>query len=368
MSVRREKRRDGKTGAVRGFWFVDFVFEHPDGRHERIRKVSPVQTRRGAEQYERELRQALLDGFRKERKETPRFAAFAQEFLEVYAATNNKFSTLTAKKSAFKHHLLPAFGRSRLDEIGMRDIEAYKAKKLAEGLKPKSLNNHLTILRKALSVAVDWELLSHVPKVRWLKGPHPEFDFLTFDEAERFLEAADPEWRPMFTLALRTGLRIGELRALRWDDVDLVAGRLVVRRCDWRGHVGTPKSGRNRELPLSGDVLAALKAQRHLRGELVFCAEGGRAWKENECKWPIWRACKKAGLRKISWHVLRHTFASHLVMKGVPLKAVQELMGHATIEMTLRYSHLSPEVGRGAVQLLDRHGNSMATGTTPSAN
>ncbi|HEY4885269.1 MAG TPA: tyrosine-type recombinase/integrase [Myxococcales bacterium] len=79
---------------------------------------------------------------------------------------------------------------------------------------------------------------------------------------------------------------------------------------------------------------------------------------------PMWRACKKAGLRKISWHVLRHTFASHLVMKGVPLNAVQELMGHATIEMTLLYSHLSPEVGRGVVQLLDRHGNSMATGTT----
>ena len=87
------------------------------------------------------------------------------------------------------------------------------------------------------------------------------------------------------------------------------------------------------------------------------CDLTGRAFKENECKWPMWRACRRAGLRKITWHVLRHTFASHLVMKGVPLKAVQELMGHATIEMTLRYSHLSPEVGRGAVQLLDRHGN-----------
>src|SRR5712672_1495501 len=71
---------------------------------------------------------------------------------------------------------------------------------------------------------------------------------------------------------------------------------------------------------------------------------------------PIWRACKRAGLRPISWHVLRHTFASHLVMRGVPLKAVQELMGHATIEMTMRYAHLSPDVRRSAVQLLD-HGN-----------
>jgi site-specific recombinase XerD len=75
--------------------------------------------------------------------------------------------------------------------------------------------------------------------------------------------------------------------------------------------------------------------REHRRDELglpVFCAEGGRAFKENECKWPMWRACKNAGLRRISWHVLRHTFPSHLVMKGVPLKAVQELMSHATIE------------------------------------
>jgi integrase len=133
-----------------------------------------------------------------------------------------------------------------------------------------------------------------------------------------------------------------------------------VRRNVWRGHTGTPKSGRNREIPLSDDALKALKAQRHLRGDLVFCAERGRGLAENECKHPIWRACKRAGLRRISWHVLRHTFASHLVMRGVPLKAVQELMGHATIEMTMRYAHLSPDVRRNAVQLLD-HGNTVAT-------
>src|SRR5882762_7301135 len=68
---------------------------------------------------------------------------------------------------------------------------------------------------------------------------------------------------------------------------------------------------------------------------------------------PIWRACKRAGLRPISWHVLRHTFASHLVMRGVPLKAVQELLGHATIEMTMRYAHLSPDARRDAVGVLD---------------
>ena len=84
---------------------------------------------------------------------------------------------------------------------------------------------------------------------------------------------------------------------------------------------------------------------------------------ENECKHPLWRACKRAGLREIGWHALRHTFASQLVMRGAPLKVVQELLGHADIRMTMRYSHLSPNVRRDAVELL----NSTATIAAPTA-
>ncbi len=101
------------------------------------------------------------------------------------------------------------------------------------------------------------------------------------------------------------------------------------------------------------EAIRILKGHRHLRGELVFCSRSGRMLKKTECKHPLWRACKRAGLRRISWHVLRHTFASHLTMRGVPLKAVQELLGHATMEMTMRYAHLSPNVTRNAVQVLD---------------
>jgi integrase len=158
----------------------------------------------------------------------------------------------------------------------------------------------------------------------------------------------------MILLGLRTGLRQGELLALRWDDIDLVAGRLTVRRAVARGIIGTPKSGKSREVALSDEAIAALRPlPSRFAGELVFPGKDGRLLTKGECKHPLWRACRKAGLRRIGWHCLRHTFASHLVMRGAPIKAVQELLGHATMEMSLRYSHLSPDIRRDAVRLLD---------------
>ena len=220
-------------------------------------------------------------------------------------------------------------------------------------LAPKTVNNHLTILRRILSLATEWGVLTHIPAVKWLKVPEPEFDFLDFEEAVRLEKGASGEWAAMITVGLTTGLRQGELLALRWEDVDLVGGRLLVRRAVARGVVGTPKSGKSREIPLNEKAHATLKRQRHLRGELVFCDDAGRMLRKGACKWPLWSACKRAGLRRIGWHTLRHTFASHLVMRRAPLKAVQELLGHSTIEMTMRYSHLSPDVRKDAVRLLD---------------
>jgi integrase len=207
--------------------------------------------------------------------------------------------------------------------------------------------------RPMLMVAKKRGLLDVVPEIERLKAPKPDFDFFDFDEATRLVNAADGEWRCMILVALRTGLRQGELLALRWEDVDLQKGLLRVRQSVTRGHVTEPKSGRSRDIPLSDDAVAALKAQRHLRGPLVFCADDGRMLRKEECKHPLWRACKRSGLRRIGWHVLRHTFASHLTMRGVPLKVVQELLGHATMEMTMRYAHLSLNVPREAVRLLD---------------
>ena len=108
-------------------------------------------------------------------------------------------------------------------------------------------------------------------------------------------------------------------------------------------------------------------AQHHDRGPLVFCDEQGKAYPRWKPRWPLYQACSKAGLRRINWHVLRHTFASHLVMRGAPLKAVQEFLGHSDIQTTMRYAHLSPDVRNTAISVLDgdRVGHYLVNGRTP---
>ncbi len=349
MSVRTVKQKGRKP-----ILMIDFTLTTLDGRTVRHRSKAPIQNRRAAEAYELELRQAVLAGPQKETKEIPTLATYSKEFLDVYVRNHNKDSEGSTKRSIYKNHLLPAFGAMRLDAIGPRDVDAFTARKREEGYDPKTINNFLTVLRKTLAVAVDYGILTHVPKIRHLKTDPPKFDFFDFSEADRLLAAADPAWRTLILVALRTGLRRGELMALRWEDVDLVARRLVVRRNLVRGKFTTPKSGRSRTVDLSEHVVSALKAHRHLRGELVFCHDTGRPYTSGELRHPLWRACKKAGLRHVQWHTLRHSFASHLTMRGIPIKAVQELLGHATIEMTMRYAHLSPDVRASAVACLDQ--------------
>jgi integrase len=356
------------------FWIADFTVQIPGGERKRFREVPKIQTRRGAETYERQRIAELLSGRSKEERQEkeqtqaeatkaacPSVASFAKTFIETYAVPNNKPSEVQSKRMILDLHLVPALGNFRLDEVGPGEIERYKAEKLRDGLSPKTINNHLIVLRRMLAVAEEWGLTDRTPRVRWLKVPDSEFDFLTFEESNQLLATAEGEWRTMILVAAKVGLRQGELLALRWRDVDLGAGKVIVRHSVWAGIVGTTKGWRAREIDLSPETLAALKAHRHLRGEFVFCNDDGSMLTKNQCRRPLYDACTKAGLRKIGWHVLRHTFASHLVMRGAPIKVVQELLGHRDITTTMRYAHLSSESRRDAVALLDTDASREAT-------
>jgi integrase len=336
-------------------WEYDITVKRGGRRIARERR-SGFRTKGDALAAEAEARGRLLAGAADGPavREPLTFAELAQEVMVLHAGPNNKASERASKKSIFEQHLVPHFGETLLQDIGRREIATYKAAKLA-GLAAKTVNNHLTVLGKSLALAVEWGHLKAAPKVGFLRAKKPDVDFFTFEEAPALLAAADEgAWRTMVLLGLRAGLRQGEILALEWPDVDLAGGVIHVRRSIWSTTVDTPKGGRGRDVPMSDELVAALRVlPSRFAGGLVFPGPGGRYIPKNSAKWPLWRACKAAGLRRVGWHVLRHTFASHLVMRGVPLKAVQELLGHTDIATTMRYAHLAPGVTRDAVRLLD---------------
>jgi integrase len=204
-----------------------------------------------------------------------------------------------------------------------------------------------------LRYAHEIELIEIVPRVKLLKVPQQRFDFLTFEELSRLLEATkeDPERLVLVLLGAEAGLRQGETMALDWGDVDLVAGLLTVRRSSWKGLIGTPKSGKERKVPLTGRLRAALKAIRHLKSGLVLCHSDGKPLTQSAIEAALRFGCNWAGLRSIGSHVLRHTFCSHLAMRGAAPKAIQELVGHSTL--TLRYMHLAPSALTEAIDLIN---------------
>lgn len=285
-------------------------------------------------------------------------AEFAPVFLKRYAKLENKPSEYDSKESKLRVHLVPEFGDLPLSEITSGRVADYVSDLVDdEELKPKTINNILTVLNVCLQTAKEDGLVEALPRMPWLEVDYDEheFKFLKFEPAAALLEAADePMWGEMILVAMKTGLRLGELRALRPKDVDLERKVVHVRKAAYKAKVGTPKSkSSKREIPLTDSALKALRKRLDACDKFVFCNEDGSMLTKEQCKWPLWRACDRAGIERKGWHVLRHTFASHLAMKGRTLKEIQELMGHKTIKMTLRYARLSPEARRDAVMVLD---------------
>jgi integrase len=289
----------------------------------------------------------------KKTRTVPTLNTFFKEWLRNYAVVNNRPSEQDSKASIVRCHLGPQLGSFKLDAICLRDIDRYKAGKLEAGFSPKTVNNHLTVLRRALTTAVEYEYIRAFPRIKALPTRPPVTDFLDFEEAERLFAATPPEHRALVGMALWTGLRRGELIALRWEDVDLTAGKVHVRRSRYRDTEGPPKSRRNREVPICRRLRVELEAHRHQQSDYVFCKHKGLPLARQNMWELLDEICRKAQLRHFGWHSLRHTFASHMVMKGVPLRAVQELLGHASIEMTMRYAHLAPATLVEAVGVFD---------------
>jgi integrase len=228
------------------------------------------------------------------------------------------------------------------------------------------VNNVLTVLNVLLKKAVEWDTIERMPcTIRLLPIPKGSAGFYDFDEYERVVVAAKALNGDAYLIVLlggEAGLRCGEIMALEWSDVDLGKRQLCVQRSDWKGHVTTTKGGRLRHVPMTLRLATALREHRHLRGTRVLCQRDGSPVTQKIVQGHVRRSVRRAQLPKSGVHRLRHTFCSHLAMRGAPARAIQELAGHQDLATTQRYMHLSPAAIEGAIRLLDQRGRAINFG------
>lgn len=279
------------------------------------------------------------------------FADFTDTFMGVCTYNGNSPGELNQKAMALRNHLTPFFGAMDLDAIGIPEIRAYGKAKLSDGLAAKTINNHLLVLSRLLTVAREERVMSapHFT-VKTLPIDFSEARYLESGEVARLMASAnietDIKWPSLITLALHTGMRIGELLALDWADVDMVGGTIQVKHslCRKSG-IRTTKTKKTRMVTLTPQAMRALLAVGHKRGRIFDCVY-------ETAYVAINRISERAGLEDCGWHTLRHTFASLLAMESVPLLTVSRLLGHSSIRMTERYAHLTRAKQSDAMDVL----------------
>lgn len=358
----------------RGGWDVDVRILLPSGRERRERRRAPCTSKSAARRWgDDRARELLRQGDTPSRKEAPSLSEFAPRFIAGYAQANRqKPSGIAGKETILRVHLLPRLGPKKLDAITNEAVQRLKAGLVTKA--PKTVNNVLTVLNTLLKTAVAWDLIERVPcTIRLLPAPSSSPGFHDFDAFERLVAAAtqlDARTLLVILLAGEAGMRCGEIMALEWRDVDLVKNQFCVARSDWKGHVTSTKGGRIRYVPLTTRLAATLRAYRHLRGARVVGERDGAPLTQKVAQCIVRRAARKANVTPEGIHVLRHTFCSHLAMRGAPARAIQELAGHKDLSTTQRYMHLSPAATASAIRLLDRRGGAagfgdmLETGTT----
>jgi len=216
------------------------------------------------------------------------------------------------------------------------------------------------LLSRVLRTAQEWGYIEANPalSVRLPEMKHKEASFLSVEQVRLLLaELQEPE-RTMVLLAVLTGLRRGELFALRWKHLDLEGRVLRVREAVYEGHFGTPKTRSSvREIPLGGDALNALRKLPNGNPEdLVFPSRKGTAIDPNNLVKRVLRpACDRAGIPRVAWKAFRHTHATLLSDAGESIKLAQAQLGHSDLGTTLQvYTHRIPESQRRAVDNLER--------------
>ncbi|MDP8261904.1 MAG: site-specific integrase [Candidatus Ancaeobacter aquaticus] len=278
------------------------------------------------------------------KNEKIKFEDFSETYLELHSRLNKKPMVVVRDVILIKN-LSTHFAGKYLYNINPLMIERYKMERGKE-VSPATVNRELACLKSIFNKAIEWERAEDNPvrKVKFLKENNQRLRYLEEDEIGRLLDNCDDALRNIVIVALHTGMRRGEILGLQWRDIDLNKGIIYLLET---------KNNEKREVHMDDLVMKTLSSmQRDPESPYVFCDKDGKP--NINLRRNFETALKNSGINEFRFHDLRHTYASYLVMFGIDIRTVQVLMGHKTIEMTLRYSHLSPDHKRRAVDVFGK--------------
>jgi integrase len=327
-----------------------------------VSEMSLRQARRAAEEKLRLVNQG---------RQVPQSTMTLETFIESYVVANFlptlKASTQGRYRRTLNNHLLPAFGTSRLCDIGSFDLQRFVLQKMEGGLGWESANHLRNLMSKVFALAKQWGYYNgdnpassvKLPEKQAVRGKH----ILQPGQIASLLGVLKEPVSTMVLLGVLTGLRIGEILALNWTHVDFSAGEIKVEQAYYRGLLGTPKTKRSRRtVPLPQSLALALmhlKAQGRAENgenELVFRTRNGTPYSDtNLLHRQLKPAGRKLGIPWLNWHTLRRTHATLFQVVGGSLRDAQAQLGHSKMSTTLEHYTLPiPALQRAVVEKLSR--------------
>lgn len=248
--------------------------------------------------------------------------------------------------------LAETFGNIPLRRFNSMILEQFQTDRLSMGKKPATVNRLIATISHMFTKAVEWDMveeetLKRIRKVKLLPENNRRLRYLSTEECQRLIDLCDSHLKPIVITALNTGMRKDEILGLKWDNVDLKAGFILLNQ-------DQTKNSERKEIHISPTFLETLKTlpKREDVPHVFYNPLTGKRY--DNVKRSFNTALKRAGIKDFRFHDLRHTFASHLVMAGIDITTVKELLGHKDLKMTLRYSHLAPSHKLKAIVTLDK--------------
>lgn len=358
-NVNTNNERVGEVASIfnrNGVWYINMQF-----RGKQIRKSLKTSNKKEARARALALERELLKGETVKTVESePALITDAIEALIQSCKTEElRPKTISKYRQVLKG--VADFAESRdlykLEQLDMRFVDAYRQYRKQDGAKPKTIYTEVGVIRRLLLFAKTRRMLNEDP-LDGLKLTEPKTEpqpFWNWDELELILESSSKVHRPVFTFLAETGLRIGELRWLTWDDVDLKQGLIHIRPKDnW-----TTKTGNVRSIPISDRARGVLQKQpRHSRW--VFTAraspkypQGDHQVSERRLLESLKRTLKKLKL-KGHLHTFRHSFISRAIVEGIPEAIIRTWVGHVDHKTLQHYTHIANRESQAAMQRLNR--------------